>query len=371
MSERSLGYRSFAMPYAARNAVSSEPMMGEIEWLGDLRPALDQAYLIKGMLDRGAMSVLYGPSNSGKTFFALELAFHIAADRQWQGRRVHGGAVLYLAAEGGRGILNRMVALRNRAGVADVPLALRRAGLDLLNPNADLPRLIKLADAIEAKAPLRMIVVDTLSRVIAGGDENGPVDMTAFVRNTDELRHHTGAHVMVVHHTGKDVARGARGHNSLRAATDTEIEIKVDENGERCAEVTKQRDHAGGESFYFGLEPVQLGTDADGDPVRSCIVVYIEPKQSPDGTPPMAVCRNMLKLIDDGWNSKNPLSTAPQSQKVGRYAPRFLAQHFSLKQQVVDRLLGSWIDNEIVIMDIVDRKTKRRGLRVLEWLEGE
>lgn len=370
MSDQSLGYRSLSMPYATRGRGGPEPMLGEIEWLDDLTPALDQAYLIKGMLDRGAMSVLYGPSNSGKTFFALELAFHIAAGRQWQGRRVHGGTVLYLAAEGGRGIVNRMVAIRDRAGIADAPLALRRAGLDLLNPNADLPRLIKLAGAIEAEAPLGMVVVDTLSRVIAGGDENGPVDMTAFVRNVDELRQHTGAHVMVVHHTGKDVARGARGHTSLRAATDTEIEIKVDENGERCAEVTKQRDHAGGESFFFGLEPVQLGTDADGDPVSSCIVVYTEAKQNPNGTPPMAVCRNMLKLIDEGWNSKNPLSTAPQSQKIGRYAPRFLAQHFNLKQQDVDRLLGSWIDNEIVIMDVVDRKTKRRGLRVLEWLGG-
>jgi RecA-family ATPase len=75
------------------------------------------------------------------------------------------------------------------------------------------------------------------------------VDMTSFVRNMDTLRQTTGAHLMVVHHTGKDAARGARGHNSLRAATDTEIEVQIDEDGTRSAMVTKQRDHAGGESY--------------------------------------------------------------------------------------------------------------------------
>jgi RecA/RadA recombinase len=343
-------------------------MLGEIEWLAELKPALDQAYMIKGLLDHGAMSVLYGPSNSGKTFFALDVAFHIAAARQRQGRRVHAGTVLYLAAEGGNGIANRMVALRERTGLTEVPLALRRAGLDLLKPEADLPRLVQLADEIGIDTPLNMIVVDTLSRVIAGGDENGPVDMTAFVRNVDELRQKTGAHVMVVHHTGKDVARGARGHNSLRAATDTEIEIQIDEDGGRSAVVTKQRDHPGGETFCFALDPVPLGKDQDGDPVSSCVVIYIEPKQSPDGTPPTDVCRKMLKAIDEGWESKNPLSTVPQSKATGRYAPRYLAERFGLKQVNVGKLLSSWIDNEIIVLDVVDRRSKRKGLRVLEWI---
>ena len=34
---------------------------------------------------------------------------------------------------------------------------------------------------------------------------------------------------MLVHHTGKDTAKGARGHSLLRAATDTEIEVKREE----------------------------------------------------------------------------------------------------------------------------------------------
>jgi RecA-family ATPase len=70
-----------------------------------------------------------------------------------------------------------------------------------------------------------MIVLDTLSRVIAGGNENAPDDMGQLIGNCDRIRAEARAHVMLVHHTGKDEARGARGHSSLRAATDTEIEV--------------------------------------------------------------------------------------------------------------------------------------------------
>ncbi|MGO7204046.1 AAA family ATPase, partial [Rhizobium ruizarguesonis] len=55
------------------------PMISEIEWFDELSPVLTSSYLIKGLLDRGAMSVVYGPSNSGKTFFSLDVAFHVAA----------------------------------------------------------------------------------------------------------------------------------------------------------------------------------------------------------------------------------------------------------------------------------------------------
>lgn len=253
---------------------AAPPMIREIEWFDDLSPVLKSLFLIKEMLDRGTMSVVYGPSNSGKTFFSLDIAYHVAARLTWRDRRISGGTVLYLAAEGGRGIVNRISALKSAHADARVPLAIRRAGLDLLRPEADVQRVIDLANEI---GPVALIVVDTLSRVLAGGDENGPVDMTAFVSNVDRIRQATGAHIMIVHHTGKDAARGARGHSSLRAATDTEIEISADATtGIRTATVQKQRDYSGGQEFHFQLESVELGHDQDGDPVRSCVVTLAE-----------------------------------------------------------------------------------------------
>lgn len=245
----------------------------DLEWFDDVEPVLGGAYLVKGVLDVGTMSVVYGPSNSGKTFWTLDLAYHIAIGAEWRGRRVKQACVLYLAAEGGRGLINRVASLRLEHGVCDVPLAVKRAGLDLLHDQADLQHIVDLAAEVQATKPglPLLIVVDTLSRVMAGGDENSASDMTALIRNLDAIRAATGAHMLTVHHTGKDAARGARGHSSLRAATDTEIEI-ANEDGARAAMVTKQRDHNGGETFAFDLKPVSLGHDQDGDEVTSCVV---------------------------------------------------------------------------------------------------
>lgn len=258
-------------PSAASFDAPKRPV--SVEWFDDVAPAVDAPYLIKGVLDQGAMSVIYGPSNSGKTFFAMDLAYNVAIGAAWRGRRVRQACVLYLAAEGGRGAANRIAALRETHGVCDVPFALKRAGLDLLHEQADLQHMCDLAAEVMRRkpgAPL-LIVVDTLSRVMAGGDENSAADMTALIRNLDAIREATGAAVCVVHHTGKDTARGARGHSSLRAATDTEIEV-ANENGARAAMVTKQRDHQGGETFAFNLKAVPLGVDQDGDEVSSCVV---------------------------------------------------------------------------------------------------
>jgi hypothetical protein len=245
----------------------------DLEWFDDLSPILGGAYLVKGLLDAGAMSVIYGPSNSGKTFWTIDLAYHIAIGAPWRGRRVTQASVLYLAAEGGRGVINRVAALKQAHGVCDAPFAVKRAGLDLLHDQADLQHIVDLSAEVRAKLPdaPHLIVIDTLSRVMAGGDENSAADMTALIRNIDAIRATTGAHIATVHHTGKDAARGARGHSSLRAATDTEIEI-MNEGGARAAMVTKQRDHEGGETFAFELKTVLLGHDQDGDEVSSCII---------------------------------------------------------------------------------------------------
>jgi len=244
-----------------------------LEWFRDITPALTDSYIVKGLLGSDTMSVIYGPSNSGKTFFALDLTFHIAAGIPWRGRRVNRAGVLYLAAEGGKGVANRIAALKAEKGTGDIPLALRRAGLDLLKQEADLQIVFTLANEVKAASGggKILIVIDTLSRVMAGGDENSAADMTALIRNIDAIREATNSHIMLVHHSGKDVARGARGHSSLRAATDTEIEVQNDD-GNRAAIVTKQRDYQGGETFAFDLKPVMLGVDQDGDEVSSCVV---------------------------------------------------------------------------------------------------
>lgn len=233
--------------------------------------------LVEGLMDCGAFSVVYGAPGAGKSFVMLRLAHCVAAGRPFGGRKVTQGAVAYVAAEGGGGIHARVKALRDECGSYGdegfpVPFYLLPETINLRDPRADLGPFLEALRDLEGKAGrLVLVVIDTLARSMGGGDENSPVDMGAMVEHFDRVRSFTGAHVTVVHHTGKDAARGMRGHSSLLGAIDTEIEV-----GDGIVRTGKQRDLESDQSFAFRLRSVALGIDADGRPMRSAIA-EIEP----------------------------------------------------------------------------------------------
>lgn len=232
--------------------------------LSAIEAVLTSNYMVKGWLDRNCLSMLYGPSNAGKAFVALDIAMHIAADKPWRGLRVNGGPVLYIAAEGGAGIRNRLAAIkRDRPDMASAPFTLLPVVLDLHGHDDALA----VCEIIPDEAPA-LVVIDTLARSMGAGDENTAKDAAMFVRNCDLLREATGAHVMVIHHTGKDEDRGARGSSALRAAVDNEIQVTSD-----CEILSrKQRDQEPPEPLHFKLRSVTLGMDEDGEPVTSAVV---------------------------------------------------------------------------------------------------
>lgn len=246
-------------------------------WLDDITPALDAKDFVQGLLVEGSAAVVYGDSNGGKTFWCTDLALHVAAGKPWNGRRVDQGGVIYCALEGGNGFRNRVSAWRQgHAGdSAGLPFAAIPVSLNLLDPDADTPRLIETVKAAAAQMgrPVKLVVIDTLSRAMAGGNENAPDDMGALVSSMDAIRAATGACVLFVHHSGKDAAKGARGHSLLRAAVDTEIEVRADEaTGARTAAVVKQRELAKGAVFGFRLDVVVLGQNRHSEDVTTCTV---------------------------------------------------------------------------------------------------
>jgi len=235
---------------------------------------------VEDVLGAGQMSVLYGESNTGKTFFVLDLCVHVAFGWSWNGYECDQGGVIYAALEGAHGIRNRIAAIKHYAADeigGEVPdFDTVTTNLDLLAEDGDTQMLI---DAINERKetfshPLRLVVIDTLARAMAGGNENSSEDMGRLVLHADAIRKATGAHVLFVHHSGKDQAKGARGHSSLRAATDTEIEVSRDHDANvSTAKVTKQREFEGGQKWHFSLEYVELGINRRCKPFGSCVVV--------------------------------------------------------------------------------------------------
>ena len=233
---------------------------GEIQLLPKREP------LIESVFDVGAMSALVGASGAYKTGIAVDWAGHIGTGRSWRGHRVRRGVPLYLAVEGGRGIAERFDAWRQHNGInaENGEVYVIPEPIDLAHGEADTKLLL---ERIAGIGRVDFIVVDTLSRALAGGDESSSKDMGGFVRNCDLIRSKTGAHLCVLHHLGKDETRGARGHSLLKAALDTELTAtKAGRAG--TLELTKQRDGLDGTRWGFAIEPVDL---SDGK--RSFVVV--------------------------------------------------------------------------------------------------
>ncbi len=223
-------------------------------------------YLIKGLLQRRSHAVMYGAPGEGKTFVALDMAYHVAAGKEWQGNKVHSGTVFYLAYEGIGGLAKRAAALTRLHGEADAPFYLVSADYNLREA-AGRKALGEDIATLPTKPVL--IIIDTLARAMKGGDENSAQDMGALNDSVSALIQATGACVLLIHHSGKNKASGARGSSALLGAIDTEIEIDA-----RQIFTRKQRDVEPAHPLGFKLTPVSVGVDADGDAVMSC---YVEP----------------------------------------------------------------------------------------------
>src|SRR5205085_405504 len=150
---------------------------------------LGEGYLVKHLLGSTAMAVVYGESGSCKTFLMMHASLCIAAGTDCFGRRVRQVGVVYVAAEAGRGIANRIAAAKHEIEFPEVmPFAAITTPIDPCSDTADLDKLIAAIRSADIGMPVEIVVVDTLSRVMGGGNENAPDDMGALVRNIDRLR---------------------------------------------------------------------------------------------------------------------------------------------------------------------------------------
>jgi RecA-family ATPase len=185
---------------------------------------LDSAapYVVKGLLPRAGLAVVWGEPKCGKSFWTFDALMHVALGWEYRGHRVTPGPVVYCALEGAQGFKNRIEAFRQdklaAGAAADPPFYLMATPLSLVADHkqlvADLRR--QLGDA----KPVA-ICLDTLNRSIAGS-ENDDEAMSAYIKAADAIRDAFDCLVIVVHHCGHKGDR-PRGHSSLMGALDVQI----------------------------------------------------------------------------------------------------------------------------------------------------
>lgn len=230
------------------------------------------SWRVKNLLPAQGVAAIYGPPASGKSFLALDMAAAIASGRDWFGHKTAAAPVFYINLEGSGALKNRIAAWeheRERAFPDGVTFCLGAFNL--------LENMDSLVAAIPHGA---VVVVDTLAASAPGFDENSGADMSRAIEALSRVARERNGLALVVHHSGKDASRGLRGHSSLLGALDAAI--CVDRSGASSVRrwtLAKSKDSEDGIGAAFSLHRVELGTDADGDMVSSCIVRRVEGEQ--------------------------------------------------------------------------------------------
>jgi RecA-family ATPase len=268
--------------------------------------SIDSKVFIKDLLPQGELTVMFGASGSGKTFIALDIAMAIATGNYWRNgtKRTEKTGVAYIVAEGDLGLTKRIRAYRDHVlGTpkfgSDVAFRLMTASPDLMDPKNAMSIAAKVNALPEE---IGLIVVDTLARTMRG-DENSSQDMGMYETNCKLIHRQTGATVLLIHHTGKDKARGMRGSSTLFASSDTVLEISRDVN---CRIVTagKMRDDSDeGMRYCFNLKPVVLGLNQYGEAITSCVVEHL------DDDPKLMKLKPSLHAVYEGVAHMGELQT--------------------------------------------------------------
>jgi hypothetical protein len=277
----------------------AEPYQSQFDavtWLDLRKPGPKHEYLVKGVFTKGEQSMLLGESQSGKSFLAIDIAMAVATGRDWFGRKVSRGGVVYQAGESAAGVRRkRLPAYAQLHGIEETPLpfTLLQGKLDLFTSDEPAEAFIEECKhwAGTFDVPLELIVIDTFSKATSGANENDGKDMSLVLDRCDKIRRATQAHVMLVHHLNASGGK-ARGHTSLFANVENVVTVRriVDElattrssaptymrdsDGRLLREwhISKNKDGEDDASVRFVLPASKIGFDEEGDPITSCTVL--------------------------------------------------------------------------------------------------
>lgn len=186
-------------------------------------------FVIEGLVPLGVV-MFYGISSHFKSYLIISMLCRLAMKtHRWAGRNIRGGAVLYVAAEGGSSVMPRVGAWADKYNDGKpVELFYTYAHPVDLSVKAQADGLIKEIKRIEMYTgePLRMVVIDTLSQSMMQGEENNASDVAKFMAGATRVFSETGATVGIVHHSGKDSSKGMRGSSAAFANADAVIRVE-------------------------------------------------------------------------------------------------------------------------------------------------
>ncbi|NLP62093.1 AAA family ATPase [Paraburkholderia sacchari] len=298
----------------------------------------DTAWLIDGLIEQSSMTMLFGPSASGKSFVALDWAAHIAAGIDWCDHEVEQGAVFYICAEGVSGFRRRLKAWSeiNNVSLKGVPLYIRDVPTHLMD-SENVGELAEQIGTISRQMSItpKFIVIDTLARNFGGGDENSGRDVGQLVNYLDEyLKINFGVAIMIVHHSGHSASDRARGSSALKAAMDQEYSVEK-KGDRRILKCTKMKDGKDDFEFHFDIENHQFSEGGSSGYLVSLGVPSKQEKIILSGKE--RICFNLLKEMVEFTGMKP--SEEVVEQEAGADVPEYVCTKDQWQKASVDKLL--------------------------------
>ena len=289
-------------------------------------PITPPSWIVKGMLERDSLAMVYGASGAGKSYAVIKLATAVSLGRPFHNHQTKPGTVVYMCGEGFRGVVDRLraIMIHDNLKLADMSNLILTNRITDFSSADDIKATIKELRKLNVEPSL--IIIDTLARASGGFDENSTSDMNKFVKGCDYIRRQfDGASVLPIHHTGKGDQKSARGSSVLRAAMDVEIMVESADNG-LIVSSTKAKDGEPFDKLGFRFHRVNFGVyDEDGDELYSHLIVQddsvtkeaaAEQKLTPSG-------KKVVKAFDEIFEQDFNRVDAPQKfiDQFGLNAP--------------------------------------------------
>ena len=259
------------------NRFSTAMITGGAALEAQFQRLLSQGWTIKEWIPDAAWLIeFFGPPGTYKSFIALDIALSVATGRDWHGHPVKQKRVVYIPAEGQSGVLKRAFAWVAYHGLT--PDALELFTIlprpCLLDAPGELTSLIEALRELSGP-PVGFIVIDTLARSMAG-DENSTSDMGTVVNACARLSEETDhSQVALVHHTGKDEARGPRGALALTGATDVLIGVQKPYDRTAIIRCERQKDDEPPADMTFNMAIQNTGhLNESGEELSSLVPVF-------------------------------------------------------------------------------------------------
>ncbi|NTU68944.1 MAG: AAA family ATPase [Chlorobiaceae bacterium] len=253
----------------------------------------EPSFLVDESIESPCTGMIFGPSGSGKSFLVFDLALCCATGKEWNGKKVKAGPVIYICGEGRHAIPRRVKAWETHHSVT-VPynrLMVSSTAIDFepVNIVAMIAEINEMA--AQFGEPPVMIIIDTMARALPGNaDENSTKDTGLFIKECDRLQETYNCAVIIVHHTGHNETKRARGSSALKGAMDVEIMVSAD----GMIEWTKTKDIEPPPSISFSVKQIRYG---EGKHENSCVLLYeaTEGKKGPKMTANMRAALKALK----------------------------------------------------------------------------